>query len=53
MVSKKPFLRQDIFYITGNGEGKLCTVSAYIKYFLSVEEIENKNITDALVEDTS
>ena len=30
MVSKKPFLSQEICYINGNGERKLCTVSAYI-----------------------
>ena len=31
MVSNKPFTRQDICYINGNGERKLCTLSAYIK----------------------
>ena len=31
MVSKKPFISQYICYINGNGERKLCTVSAYIK----------------------
>ena len=31
MAPKKPFISQDKCYINGNGEGKLCTVSAYIK----------------------
>ena len=31
MVSNQPFMSQDICYINGNGERKLCTVSAYIK----------------------
>ena len=31
MVSQKPFISQDICYIIGNGERKLCTVSAYMK----------------------
>ena len=31
MVSKKPFMSQEICYINGNGERKLCTVSAHIK----------------------
>ena len=42
MVSKKPFMRQDICYINGNGERKLYTVFAQIKSFLSIVEIENK-----------
>ena len=45
---KKTFISQDIFYINENGERKLCTVSAYIKELLSILEIENKNVTDAL-----
>ena len=28
MVSNKPYMRQDVCYIDGNNEGKLCTVSA-------------------------
>ena len=31
MVSQKPFIIQEICYIDGNDERKLCTVSAYIK----------------------
>ena len=31
MVSKKPFMIQEICYINGNVEIKLCTVSSYIK----------------------
>ena len=31
IVSKKPFMSRDIYYINGNGERKLCTVSAYFK----------------------
>ena len=31
IVSKNPFVIQVICYINGNGEIKLCTVSAYIK----------------------
>ena len=48
MVSKKHFMIQEICYINGNGERKLGTVSIYIKEFLSIVEIENKNVTDAL-----
>ena len=48
MVFKKTFMSQEICYINGNGERKLCTMSAYIKEFLSIVEIENKNVTDAL-----
>ena len=43
MVPKKHFMSQDICYINGNGESKLCTVSAYIKELLSKVEIENIN----------
>ena len=42
MVSTKPFTSQEICNINDNGESKLCTVSAYIKYFLSTVEIEKK-----------
>ena len=48
IVSKKPVMSQDICYINGNGERKLCTVYSYIKEFLSIVKIENKNVTDAL-----
>ena len=30
MVSNKPSMSQEVCYINGNGENKLCTVSAYI-----------------------
>ena len=39
MVLKKPFMIQYICYINGN---------VYIKEFLSIVEIENKNVTDDL-----
>ena len=42
MVSKKPFINQEIISINGNGERKLCLVSAHIKEFLSIIEIEKK-----------
>ena len=42
MVSRKTFTNQEICSINGNGEIKLCTVSAYIKEFLIIVEIENK-----------
>ena len=41
MVSKKTFMSQETCYNNGNGERKLCTVSAYIKRFLSIVETEN------------
>ena len=50
MVSKKQFISQEICYITGNFERKLYTVSANIKEFFSILEIENKNVTDAINE---
>ena len=31
MVSEKTFISQEICHINGNGERKMCTVSAYIK----------------------
>ena len=42
MVLKKPFMSQEMIYINENGERNLCTVSAYIKEFLRILEIENK-----------
>ena len=36
MVYKKPFMNQEMGYINDNVEGKLCTVSAYIKYYLCI-----------------
>ena len=48
MVSKKPFMSQVICCIIGDGERKLFTVSAYIKEFLRIVEIENKKFTYAL-----
>ena len=42
MVSKKPFMNQEISYMNGNGEIKLSNVSDYIKSFLSIIKIEIK-----------
>ena len=42
MMSKKPFMNQEIRYINGNGGSKLCTMSDYIKEFLSKIETEKK-----------
>ena len=42
MITKKSSTNQEINYINGNGESKLCTVSDYIEYFLIIIEIENK-----------
>ena len=39
MVSKKTFMSQEMCYINGDGERKLCTVSEYIKEFLRILEI--------------
>ena len=36
-------MSKEICYINGNCESKLCTLSAYIKLFLSIVEIDNKN----------
>ena len=41
MVSQKPF-SQEICHINLNGERNICTVSEYIKEFLSIVEIVNK-----------
>ena len=48
MVSNKLFMSQEKCYINENGEIKICTVSAYIKEFLRIVEIENKKFTYAL-----
>ena len=42
MVSLKLFSNQDICHIDLNDEKRICTVSTYIKEFLSIVEIENK-----------
>ena len=42
MVSPKPFISLEICHINLNGERNICTVSAYIKQFLSIVEIDNK-----------
>ena len=52
IVSKTPFMSQEICYIIGNVERKICTVSAYIKEFLSIVEIDNF-FTDALIGNTN
>ena len=48
IVSKKPFMNQEISYIMWNFEEKLFTVSTYIKAIFSIIEIENKNFTCVL-----
>ena len=42
MMSKKPFIDQEISYINIDGEMKLSTMSNYMKYVLGIIEIENK-----------
>ena len=42
-MSKEPFINQEISYINFYGERKLSTVSNFIKYVFSINEIENKN----------
>ena len=42
MVSQKHFINQEICHINLNGKRIICTVSTYIKEFLSIEEIDNK-----------
>ena len=42
MISFKLFSNQDICHIDLNGEKRICTVSTYIKEYLSIVEIENK-----------
>ena len=42
MVSLKLFSNQEICHIDYNDEKRICTVSTYIKEFLSKVEIENK-----------
>ena len=42
MVSQKLFSNKDICHIDLNGEKSICTVSTYIKQYLSILEIENK-----------
>ena len=42
MVSQKPFSNQEICHINLNDEKSICTVSTYIKKYLSLVEIENK-----------
>ena len=42
MVSQEPFINQEICHINLNGERSMCTMSTYIKEFLSIVEIENK-----------
>ena len=48
IVSKKPFMNQEISYIMWNFEEKLFTVSTYIKAIFTIIEIENKNFTCVL-----
>ena len=48
MISFELFINQEICHIDLNGEKIICTVSTYIKEFLSIVEIENKNVKNAL-----
>ena len=48
MISFELFSDQEIFHIDLNGEKRICTVSTYIKEYLSIVEIENKNVKNAL-----
>ena len=48
ILSQKPFINQYICHLNLDGEKSICTVSTYIKQFLSIVEIENKNFKDAL-----
>ena len=41
-MSLELFSNQEICHIYLNGEKRICTVSTYIKEFLSIVEIENK-----------
>ena len=41
MVSLEIFSNQEICHIDFNGEKRICTVSTYIKEYLSIVEIEN------------
>ena len=45
MVSKKPFMIQEIYYMNGNCERKIFTVSQYIKEFFSRVEIEDNKMS--------
>ena len=42
MISSELFSNQEICHIDLNGEKIICTVSTYIKEYLSIVEIENK-----------
>ena len=42
MISFELFRNQEICHIDLNGEKRICTVSTYIKEYLSIVEIENK-----------
>ena len=48
MVSKKPFINQEIVHTNGNSENKLSTMSDYIKEFLRKIEVEKKSVTCAI-----
>ena len=41
-MSQKTFISQETYHINLNGERHICTVSAYIKEFLSIVDIENE-----------
>ena len=53
MVSLQLFSNQEICHIDFNGGKSIYNVSTYIKEFLSIVEIENKNVKDFLSQATS
>ena len=48
MISIKIFSNQEICHIDFNVEKRICTVSTYIKEYLSIVEIENKKCQNSL-----
>ena len=50
MMSKEPFINQEISYINFDGERKLSTVSNFINAFLSINDIENIFFTYAITQ---
>ena len=42
MLPKETFINQEISYNNGNGEMKISTVSAYIKYFIIIIQVERE-----------
>ena len=48
IISSEIFSNQEIFHIDLNGKKRISSVSTYIKESLSIIEIENKNVKNAL-----